>query len=42
MIEIDVYKIIKELIAEYPNDADLGKRVRELVYEIKKIKQNGV
>ena len=41
MIEIDVYKIIKELIAEYPNDTDLGKKVRDLVYGIKKIKQMG-
>jgi hypothetical protein len=42
MIEIDVYKIIKELIAQYPNDTDLGKKVRDLVHGIKKIKQNGV
>ena len=42
MIEIDVYKIIKELIAQYPNDTDLGKKVRDLVYGIKKIKHSGV
>ena len=42
MVEIDVYKIIKELIAQYPNDTELGKKVRDLVYGIKKIKQNGV
>jgi hypothetical protein len=42
MIEIDVYKIIKELIAQYPNDTELGKKVRDLVYGIKKIKQSGV
>ena len=42
MIEIDVFKIIKDLIAEYPNDTDLGKKVRDLVYGIKKIKQHGV
>ena len=42
MIEIDVYKIIKELIVEYPNDTDLGKKVRDLVYGIKKIKQSGI
>ena len=35
-------KIIKELIAQYPNDTELGKKVRDLVYGIKKIKQSGV
>lgn len=35
-MEIDIYQIIKDLVKEYPNDSDLGKKVRELIKKFKK------
>jgi hypothetical protein len=43
-MELDVYQVIKELMKEYPNDMELGRRVREFINGVKKIKdaKNGV
>lgn len=43
-MELDVYQVIKELMKEYPNDMELGKKVREFINGVKKIKEvkNGV
>jgi hypothetical protein len=43
-MELDVYQVIKDLIKEYPNDMELGKKVREFINGVKKIKEekNGV
>lgn len=35
-MEIDIYQIIKDLVKEYPNDSDLGKKIRELIKKFKK------
>lgn len=35
-MEIDIYQIIKDLVKEYPNDTDLGKKIRELIKKFKK------
>lgn len=39
-MEIDLKKVIKDLITEYPNDYDLGSKVRELIRGMEKIKKN--
>ena len=36
-MEIKISKTIKELVKEYPNDYDLGSKVRELVLRMEKI-----
>lgn len=36
-MEIKISKTIKELVKEYPNDYDLGSKVRELVLRVEKI-----
>jgi hypothetical protein len=43
-MELDVYQVIKDLMKEYPNDMELGKKVREFINGVKKIKEekNGV
>ena len=43
-MELDVYQVIKDLIKEYPNDMELGRKVREFINGVKKIKEekNGV
>ena len=43
-MELNVYQVIKELMKEYPNDMELGRRVREFINGVKKIKdaKNGV
>ena len=43
-MELDVYQVIKELMKEHPNDAELGRRVREFINGVKKIKdaKNGI
>ncbi len=39
-MEIKVSKIIQDLVKEYPNDYDLGGKVRELVNRLNDIKTN--
>jgi hypothetical protein len=43
-MELDVYQVIKDLIKEYPNDMELGRKVRDFINGVKKIKEekNGV
>lgn len=43
-MELDVYQVIKDLMKEYPNDIVLGKKVREFINGVKKIKEekNGI
>jgi hypothetical protein len=43
-MELDVYQVIKDLMKEYPNDMELGRKVREFINGLKKIKEekNGV
>lgn len=43
-MELDVYQVIKNLMKEYPNDMELGIKVREFINGVKKIKEtkNGV
>jgi len=43
-MELNVYQVIKELMKEYPNDMELGVKVREFINEVKKIKdtKNGI
>jgi hypothetical protein len=43
-MELDVYQVIKDLMKEYPNDMELGRKVREFINGVKKIKEekNGV
>lgn len=36
-MEIKISKTIRELVKEYPNDYDLGGKVRELVLRMEKI-----
>lgn len=36
-MEIKISKTIKDLVKEYPNDYDLGGKVRELVLRMEKI-----
>jgi hypothetical protein len=38
-MEIKISKTIKELVKEYPNDYDLGSKVRELVIRMEKIEK---
>lgn len=38
-MEIKISKTIKELVKEYPNDYDLGSKVRELVLRMEKIEK---
>ena len=41
-MEMDIKKLVKDLVKEYPNDYDLGKKVRELVNGLDKIKKDVV
>lgn len=41
-MKIKVKKMVEELIMKYPNDYDLGLKVRELFNQIKKIKKDVV
>jgi|LakMenE01Jun11ns_1017448.scaffolds.fasta_scaffold9240896_3 hypothetical protein len=43
-MELDVYQVIKDLMKEYPNDMELGRKVRDFINGVKKIKEekNGV
>ena len=36
-MEIKVSKIIRDLVKEYPNDYDLGGKVRQLILRLEKI-----
>lgn len=36
-MEIKISKTIRDLVKEYPNDYDLGSKVRELVIRMEKI-----
>ena len=36
-MEIKVSKIIRDLVKEYPNDYDLGEKVRQLILRLEKI-----
>jgi hypothetical protein len=38
-MEIKISKTIKELVKEYPNDYDLGSKVRDLVLRMEKIEK---
>jgi hypothetical protein len=38
-MEIKISKTIKELVKEFPNDYDLGSKVRELVIRMEKIEK---
>ncbi len=39
-MEIKMSKVIQDLVKEYPNDYDLGGKVRELVNRLNQIKTN--
>ena len=43
-MELDIYQVIKNLMKEYPNDMELGIKVREFINGVKKIKdaKNGI
>lgn len=41
-MEIDLKKIIKDLIKEYPNDYELGGKVRDLIKGLEKINKDVV
>lgn len=41
-MEMDIKKLVKDLVKEYPNDYDLGKKVRELFNGLDKIKKDVV
>lgn len=38
---MDIYKKLKEMLVENPNDMDLGKKVRKVIQELKE-KENGI
>lgn len=38
-MELKISKTIKELVKEYPNDYDLGRKVRDLVIRMEKIQE---
>jgi hypothetical protein len=44
MTEVEVYQKLKELTKTYPNDMELGKKVREYINSLKEVKKerNGV
>lgn len=41
-MEMDIKKLVKDLIKEYPNDYDLGNKVRELFMGLEKIDKDVV